>query len=257
MVAETGGLASESGGGVMAVGQQARAAVATLEATLEAERASLAAPMEHEFTRDLVTLIEGRPAEAEAIRTVRTHIVARHLEDGRRGLAVCAPTAGSGCSFTAANLAVALSQVGVSTLLIDADLRKPGLDSIIRPEKPPIGLMQCLTASDRPRSDFIHADVLPNLSLLYAGGTSQSAQELLGGEAFRELIDRCLRDFEFTIVDTPPANDSADALRTVSVIGYALIVARTNVTKLKNLSTLSHQLQEDGGRIVGAVLNEV
>jgi protein-tyrosine kinase len=238
----------------VALRQQAGAAVTILEPN--ADSANGAAPQRHEFLSDLVTLSDSRLAEAEAIRTVRTHIIARHLEDGRRGVAVCAPTAGAGCSFTAANLAVALSQVGVSTLLIDADMRKPGLEALIRPMTPAIGLKQYLTTPDRPRSDFIHSEVLPNLSLLYSGGASDSAQELLGGEVFRDLIDRCLRDFEFTIVDTPPTNDSADALRTVSVVGYALVVARTNVTRLRDLTVLSQQLQEDGGRIIGAVLNE-
>ena len=240
----------------MALRQQTSAAV-TMDPKSDAGRQDdELAGLRHEFLSDLVTLGDGRAGEAEAIRTVRTHIIARHLEDGRRGVAVCAPTAGSGCSFTAANLAVSLSQVGVSTLLIDADMRKPGLETMIRPTTPAIGLRQYLTAPDRPRSDFIHAEVLPHLSLLYSGGTSDAAQELLGGEAFRELIDRCLRDFEFTVIDTPPTNDSADALRTVSVIGYALVVARTNVTRLKDLNVLAQQLQEDGGRIIGAVLNE-
>ncbi len=209
------------------------------------------------FHNDLVTLVEGRPTEAEAIRTVRTHVIARHLEEGKRGLAICSPTDGTGCTFAAANLAVALSQVGISTLLIDADLRKPGLDALIQPQAQVTGLRQYLSQTDRPQSDFVQSEVLPNLSVLFAGGASDQAQELLGGEAFRDLIDRCLRDYEFTVIDTPPSNASADALRTVSIIGYALIVARTNVTILKDLSVLSHQLQESGGRIVGSILNEV
>lgn len=216
-----------------------------------------AASQGYVFHNDLVTLVEGRPTEAEAIRTARTHVIARHVEEGRRGLAICSPTEGTGCTFTATNLAVALSQVGISTLLIDSDLRKPGVDSLIRPPSPVAGLHQFLGTPDRQQSDFVQSDVLPNLSVLFAGGVSDQAQELLGGEAFRDLVDRCLRDYEFTVIDTPPSNASADALRTVSIVGYALIVARANVTRLKDLSVLSHQLQESGGRIVGSILNEV
>lgn len=244
----------------MVLSQQARSDVTKIDPIneLSAERSPEgAAPPTFEFRGDLVTLAAGRPTEAEAIRTVRTHIIARHLEEGRRGLAVCAPTEGSGCSFTAANLAVALSQVGIATLLIDADMRKPGLEAMIRPHGPTLGLRQYLAAPDRPQSDFIQSEVLPNLSLLYSGGATDQAQELLGGEAFRGLIERCLRDFEFTVIDTPPTNASADALRVASVVGYALIVARTNVTLLKDLTLLSQQLQENGGRIVGSVLNEI
>jgi protein-tyrosine kinase len=205
------------------------------------------------FSSDLVTLTDGRPAEAEAIRTVRTHIIARHIDDGRRGLVVCGPTPGVGCSFTAVNLAIALSQVGISTLLIDADLRKSSLQEFIRPEVAPGAKPD---AADRSPIDRVHPEVLPNLSLLYASDLAVSEEDLLGGDRFRKLMERCLRDFEFTIVDTPPASESSDALRVASVVGYALVVARTHVTLIKDVTALAKQLQEDGARVVGSVLNE-
>lgn len=206
------------------------------------------------FSPELVTLTEGRPAEAEAIRTLRTHIIARHLDDGRRGLAVCGPVPGVGCTFTAVNLAIAMSQVGVPTLLIDTDHRRPGLEAMIRPELARGAVRP--DDADRTPIDRVHAEVLPNLSILYASDVARSSEELLGGDQFRKLMERCLRDFEFTIVDTPPASESSDALRVASVIGYALVVARTNVTLAKDVTALARQLQEDGARVVGAVLNE-
>ncbi|WP_337188891.1 CpsD/CapB family tyrosine-protein kinase [Phenylobacterium sp.] len=211
----------------------------------------------YEFSRDLVTLSEGREAEAEAVRTIRTHIMARHVEDGRRGVAICAPTAGVGCTYTAVNLAVALSQAGLSTLLIDGDLRSPQLGDYIRAEAAPEGLIQCLTEPGRRPGDVIHHEVLPNLSLLYSGGLADNAQELLASDGFKSLIERCLRDFEFTIVDCPAANDVADALRISSVVGYSLVVAKAHMTRSADVANLVKQLKEDGAEIVGTVLSEV
>ena len=204
------------------------------------------------FSRDLVTLTEGRASEAESIRTIRTHVIARHLNDGRRGLAICGPKPGVGCTFTAVNLAVAMSQVGISTLLIDANLRTPGLKDFICPEN---GVQ--ISGNGASAVEQVHTDVLPNLSLLYADAIAGNVEVLLGGAGFRRLMDRCLRDFEFTIVDTSPASESSDALRVASVVGYALVVARANVSLIKDLDVLSKELQEDGARIVGSVLNEV
>jgi protein-tyrosine kinase len=211
----------------------------------------------YEFSSDLMTLTNGRPAEAEAIRTIRTHIMAQHLGDGRRGLAVCAPTAGVGSSMTAANLAVALSQAGVATLLIDGDMRAPQLEAYIRPMGSTRGLKQCLREADIRPMDIIHHEVLPNLSLMYSGGVEDEAQELLATEAFRSLIETCLRDFEFTIIDTPPSKGVADALRIASIIGYALVVAKAHTSRSSDISTLVKQLQEDGAVVVGTVLNEL
>src|SRR5881394_2257900 len=121
----------------------------------------------YELSGELVTLSDARPAEAEAVRTIRTHMVARHLEDGRRGLSVAGPTSGVGCTYTAANLAVALSQVGISTLLIDGDLRAPRVEEFIRPERPTSGLRQYLEDGGAGRlHDHVHNEVLPNLSVL-------------------------------------------------------------------------------------------
>lgn len=211
----------------------------------------------YELSPDLVTLSDSRPVEAEAIRTMRTHIMARHLEDGRRGLAMCAASRGAGCTFMATNLAVSLAQIGIKTLLIDGDLRMPGVEQVIRPLAGATGLKQCLTSPDLNPHDQIHSEVLPNLSVLYAGGVADNAQELLGTAAFTALIDRCLRDFEFTLIDTPPTNRCADARRIISVVGYGVIVAKRNVSFLNEVASLASQLQEDGAKVVGTVLNEV
>lgn len=212
--------------------------------------------LQYEFSPDLVTLVENRPEETEAIRTARTHIIARHIKDGRRGLAVCAATPGVGCSFIATNLAISLAQVGVATLLIDGNLRQPRLEALIRPQTPPSGLKQCILDGGGDASGLIHPEVIPNLSLLYAGGVADNAQEILAGDAFRTLIERCLRDFEFTIIDTPPTNTCADARRISTVVGYSLIVARAHTTRMSEVSGLADQLHEDGAQVVGSVLNE-
>jgi capsular exopolysaccharide synthesis family protein len=211
----------------------------------------------YEFSPDLVTLAGGREIEAEAIRTMRTHIMARHLEDGRRGLAVCSATKDTGCTAVATNLAVSLAQIGIKTLLIDGDMRAPGVERLIRPVPASAGLKQCLTSPELHPNDQIHLDVLPNLSVMFAGGTTENAQELLGSEAFRTLVDRCLRDFEFTIIDTPPADRCADGRRISTVIGYGIVVARRNTSFFADIASLANQLQEDGARVIGTVLNEV
>jgi capsular exopolysaccharide synthesis family protein len=213
--------------------------------------------LSYRLSPDLVTLTEGRPVEAEAIRTMRTHIMARHVEDGRRGLAVCTTSEGVGGTFMAANLAVSLAQIGVKTLLIDGDLRTPSIQNFIEPTIATDGLVQSLVAPDQHPYDLIHPEVLPNLSVLFSGGVADNAQELLGSERFKDLIDRCLRDFEFTVVDTPPINRCADARRIGTVVGYAMIVARRHVTSFTDVGVLAAHLAEDGAKVVGTVLNEV
>src|ERR1051326_6677864 len=131
------------------------------------------------FSPSLVMISHPLGPQSEAIRGLRTHIMARHVQEGRRALAVCAPSEDVGCTFIAANLAVALSQVGVNTLIIDADLRHPQLEMLITPRNPTGGLKHWLSSPEATFSKAIEADVMPNLSVLQSGGAASNAQELL------------------------------------------------------------------------------
>jgi len=208
------------------------------------------------FSPSLVMISHPLDSQAEAIRGLRTHIMARHVQEGRRALAVCAASEDVGCTFIAANLAVALSQVGVNTLIIDADLRQPRLDTLIPPRNPGSGLRHWLGSPEVNFSRVIETDVLPNLSVMHSGGPVPNPQELLANDRFRALMDYCLREFDATIVDTPPANTCSDALRIANVVGYCLIVSRRDKSFIDDVKTLGKQLEANHARIVGTVLNE-
>lgn len=208
------------------------------------------------LTSTLVALDRVAKAETESFRALRTHIMARHAEEGRRALAVCAATGHVGCSFVAANLALALLQIGVKTLLIDANMREPSMDSIFRPSRPVEGLQQCLAFPDTHFAEYIQPHVLPDLSILFAGGTPANPQELLAADRFSDLMSFCLRDYDMTILDTPPANSCSDAHRVSTVAGYSLVVARRDRTFVNDVRTLISQLESDRARVVGTVMTE-
>ncbi len=210
----------------------------------------------YSFGPSLVTIADPFGKPAESIRALRTHVMAQHIQEGRRALAVCAPGIGVGCTFVAANLAVGLSQVGIKTMLIDADMRRPSIDRIIRPLNEGDGLRQCLSSDELRFNEGIDAEVLPNLSVMFAGGAADNPQELLAGDRFRALMDFCLREYDATIVDTPPANTCSDARRVSTVVGYSVIVAGRDKTYIEDLRILVGQLEQDHARIVGAVLNQ-
>ena len=209
------------------------------------------------LSKDLVIIADPTGNQAESIRALRTHLLSQHIHEGCRAMAVCAPSPDVGCSFVAANLAVALAQVGLNTLLIDGDLRRPRIDALIPPAGSVNGLRQCLSAADPNIGDYIQVDVLPNLSVMYAGGVASHPQDLLAGDRFKSLIDFCRRDFDVTIIDTPPANRSSDVRRISHVVGFGLIVTRRNMSLVHDVKTLASQLEADHARVVGTVLNEI
>jgi capsular exopolysaccharide synthesis family protein len=206
---------------------------------------------------DARTPVIGEPTgvAAEAIRALRTHVMAQHIHSGRRGLAICAASAGVGCTFIACNLAIAMSQAGLNTLLVDANLREPGVQKFLPHDKEHGGLAACLADTGSAIADHIEPEVLPGLSVMYAGGPILNAQELLSGDRFETVMNACLRDYDITLVDTPPANLCADVERIGTMVGYGLVVARRDKTMVRDLKVLIEQLRIDQVKVIGTVLN--
>lgn len=206
------------------------------------------------FSSEVVMIADPNSIRAEALRALRTHVMAQHIDDGRRGLAVCAASLGVGATFVAVNLAIGLAQVGVKTLLIDGDMRQAQVNEYVEPSGEVFGIQQYLEGRDF--SECVQYDVIENLSVMFAGGRAANAQELLATDRFSGLVNRCLRDFDLTIIDTPPANLCADARRISTVVGYSLIVAKRHFSLVDDVKVLSSQLIEDRAQILGTVLNE-
>ena len=213
-------------------------------------------PSRYDTSPALLTLSAPLSRGAEEIRALRTHVMTQHVQAGRRALAVCAPSIDVGCSFVAANLAVA-SGAGrhQDPAGVDADLRAPMIDKLIRPKQPSPGLSACLASPTGHVDDFIDNDVFPRLSVFYAGAPAANAHELLSREWFEDVMSHCLREYDMTIVDTPPANTSADVRRISNLAGYGMVVARKNKSMIGDVRTLVEQMLDDHVRVIGTLMN--
>lgn len=205
---------------------------------------------------ELIVLSDPVSAKAESIRLLRTQIIAQHIKPGRRAMAFVAPVDGVGCSYLAANLAAALSQIGTKTLLVDANLRSPRIDQIFGLAANGPGLSSYLSLQVSRPERVVHANVLPNLSIITAGPPVPRPQELLSSTRFRDGMNMLLREYDIALFDTPAANACADALTIASVIGYAVIVARQDKTFVSDVATLAGQLASARSAVVGSVLSE-
>lgn len=207
------------------------------------------------LNESLVTATNADSVEAESFRSLRSSILSQHIQQGRRALAICAPARKTGCSFVAANLAYVMSQAGINTLLVDGNMREPGLEEFISPSDTPPGLGECLRDDALPLASAV-TRVNPNLSVLYAGKAGDDVYDRLGSSVFRSLAGHWLRDYDLTIVDTPAANLYADARRIAAVMRYAMIVTCRDRTYVKDVRTLVDELRADGALPIGMFQND-
>jgi protein-tyrosine kinase len=225
----------------------------SIHRTIEAPQAG---GVTYSFADELIILSDPHGQGAEYIRALRTQVMAQHLEAGRRALAVCEAAPQLGATFLAANLALSLAQAGVDTLLVDGNLRAPGVHNLIRPSRELPGLRNCLASVDGAVGDYVQEDILPNFSVMFSGGSALNAQELLARASFEQVVKTCMRDFTMTIIDTPPANSCADFQRIASVAGYSLIVSRRHKGLVEDVKTLANQLRAAHSTVIGTVLND-
>ncbi|MEW5684994.1 MAG: diutan polysaccharide export protein [Pseudomonadota bacterium] len=207
--------------------------------------------------RVATALIEaGRPSTdaGSMFHALATQAVQQHFSRGRRGLAVCGASAGTGVTFTSACLAAALAAAGAPVLLIETNLHQPSLMDLIRPDRPVNGLTDYLRG-EASLVDVLQSEILPSLSVVFAGGKDSRGDELLISQRFRQFLDDCLRDYACVIVDTAPANRFADGRSVAIAVGYAAIVGRRQYSFINDTKLLARQLREAGVTVVGSIFN--
>jgi protein-tyrosine kinase len=209
-----------------------------------------------DVSSELIAAYEPFSLGAEALRALRSELMLRWFDQsrGRNALAIASAATGEGRSFLAANLALVFSQLGLRTLLIDADMRHPRQHQLFGlPNRD--GLSALLAG--RSSIDAIAAvPGLPELALLPAGPVPPNPQELLSRPMFLQVLQQLKSQFDVILLDTPPTDLCADAHSVAAHAGAALVVARNNVSQMQALRNLVATMGQTKAVIVGTVLNE-
>ena len=210
------------------------------------------------FSHELVMAHRTFGEQAEIFRNIRSQLLTRCLEPGEKTLAIVSPDSQEGRSFIAANLAVAISQLGHSTLLIDADMRAPRQHIIFNFTRR-VGLSSMLTGRITAEDLESLPDSVPpfdHLSVLGCGAIPPNPAELLGRGNFPLILRELVKYFDFIIIDTPPATYEGDVVSIASAAANALLIAKRNHSKMESLKHLKSTLTQSGVKVVGSVLEQ-
>jgi non-specific protein-tyrosine kinase len=203
----------------------------------------------------LATLLAPRSAVAEGYRTLRTNLDFVFVDEPARTVLVTSPVPGDGKTTVAANLAVALAQSGRTTILVDADLRKPTLHELFAVDRG-VGLTTTVTEPRTSLSTLILPTEQENLSILPAGLIPPNPAELLGTQWFKGILDELKKQADVIVLDSPPVAVVSDAAVISSAVDATLVVVRAGRTGRDSLVHGVEALHRAGARIVGTVLND-
>ncbi|WP_407166032.1 GumC family protein [Bradyrhizobium sp. ORS 111] len=196
-----------------------------------------------------------RSAIAEAYRSLRTALQFSTASGIPKTLLVTSASASEGKSTTAYLLARNFAALGMRVLLIDCDLRKPSLNTLIGCEAS-AGLSNCLAGSTKPPEVF-RATNFQNLTLLPSGPLPPNPAELLAGPKMLSLLTIASEKFDLVIVDGPPVAGLADAPILGSVAAGTLLLIEAGRTRRKAAKAAVKRLKFAQAQMVGAVLNKL
>jgi capsular exopolysaccharide synthesis family protein len=208
---------------------------------------------EEAVRKPLLTQAEPQSPRAESFRQLRTNLEFASFSDGAKSILITSSLPGEGKSTTATNLAVALAQAGKSVCLVDADLRRPAINTYLGLDSN-AGLTTALTG---------HADVNDvlqqwgdeNFYVLASGQIPPNPSELLGSAEMATLVQRLERDFDAVIIDAPPLLPVTDAAVLSRHVGGVVVVVGSQKLRHQDLEKSLNTLRLVGGNVLGIVLN--
>jgi protein-tyrosine kinase len=212
---------------------------------VESKGGSLAAPA-------LVAARRPFSRQSDAIREIRSRLKEAWLGTGRKSVAVVSSCAGAGRSYLVANLAVSYAQMGLPTLVVDTDMRRPSQHQIFGVHNR-TGLEAVLSMRDGLHLHRIRE--IPDLWLLPAGPTPLDAAQLLGSERFATLIESLEKRVEVILFDTPPLDRFRDGEVVAARVRAAVFVTRKDRSMVNDEVQHIRKMVDRGISVAGAVFN--
>lgn len=202
----------------------------------------------------LLTMAESFSPVAEAYRKLRTSVQFGRSDRRPQIILVSSPNRDEGKSTTAANLAIAFAQTGRPTLLIDCDLRRPTIHSMLDLFQTP-GLSDLLM--DRVGyDDIVQVTSQKHLHVFGAGLVPKNPSELLGSDKMRDLLEQAKIKYDAIIMDSPPVLMFADASVLSTIADCPIIVVAAGSTRMEELERSVEMISAVSTGIPKFVLNK-
>jgi succinoglycan biosynthesis transport protein ExoP len=207
---------------------------------------------------ELLSYVQPKSQISEAFRALRTSLLLSQADHPPQVILVTSALPREGKTTAAVNLAVTLAQLGDRTLLMDSDLRKPGvrraLNMTVGKEG---GLSSYLAGVSTLDEVTIPHPTISNLAALTTGPVPPSPADLLSSHRMRDALLELRRRFKFIVIDSPPIMAATDAVILSAQTDGVLLVVRSGSTPKEAFTRSRDLLSAVKCRLLGVVLNAV
>jgi len=207
---------------------------------------------------DAIAAITGSPLSiySDAINSILIAIRAGDRNRSSRVIAFSSAVPNEGKTLIASSLARAAATAGIRTLLIDCDMRRPGIGAIFG-QKSSSALEAMFKEGSTELSRFVGTDEASGLKYLPTCRLAANPQEILGSQWLNDLIARARVDYDLVVMDTPPLLSVSDALLVSRITDSTILVVRWGQTAGALITEAIRLLQLHGKLPLGTVLSLV
>jgi capsular exopolysaccharide synthesis family protein len=195
--------------------------------------------------------------EAEAFRTLRTTLA--FSADDRQRIAITSSEPGDGKTTVLANLGASIAQGGKRTLLIDADLRSPGLSKLFQIRRSE-GLSNILKSNedvDVVCRGMVQTSMVDNLDVLPCGPRPADPAEALSSSRFSDIIAWAETHYDQVLIDCPPVLAASDAAIVGRLVDGVILVVQPEKNHRRLVIRAAEHLTALGVDTIGIVVNRV
>jgi len=196
---------------------------------------------------------------AEAFRTVLTSI----LFSGQNGsiprvIAVTSPDPAEGKTTVTVNLAMALAEIRLKVLIVDADLRRPRIHEVfdLKNERGLSNLLSVETLGIDAIGNLVQSTSTPGVHVLTSGPLANAGANLLHSPLLESILEELRNEFDMVLIDTPPANQLTDSRIVGRFSDAVILVTRAGRTTRESASAVVSRFMADRTHLLGAILND-
>ena len=195
---------------------------------------------------------------SEAFRALRTSLLLSRADHPPQVILVTSALPREGKTTAAANLAVTLAQLGDKTVVVDADLRKPGVGRLLNMTGGNYaGLSSYLAGVSSLDLVTVPHPSIPNLAAIPTGPLPPNPADLFSSHKLAEAIKELRGKFKFIVIDSPPVMAATDAVILSVQTDGVLLVVRSGETPKEAFTRTRDLLVSVKCNILGVVLNAV
>ncbi len=191
----------------------------------------------------------------EPFRTLRTNIKYIASQHQSKLFMICSAVKGEGKTTLAINLAITFAMDGKKVLLVDCDLRRSQIHTLLSVPKK-TGLTDYLTGQ-KGLEDIVKTTIQEDLFVITSGDRPNNPAELLGTPKFNEFLAEARTSFDIIIIDSPALIPVSDTIAMAPYMDCCIMIARALWTPLKAAKQAKSQLSRIGANIIGGVLNGI